>query len=216
MAIRRRTTGERARDDTASDDLTDALTPRALAPRALARLLHHRWALPALAQVADERGSKFITLSKRLGVGAESLKRALMRLSELDLVVRNPGYGHPMRPEYVLGALGGEVSSSGSGLWRWIQRCECERSALKKWSLPTLLAVGSGAQRFNEIRDLVGEATARAITLALKDLLAEGLITRRVDEGFPPTPHYAPTARARTPLRHANVLGRALATALYA
>lgn len=210
MSARRRQTRSSTPELAPIDDATEDHRPRALA-----RLFHHRWALPALAQVAKEKGSKFITLSKRLEVGPDSLKRALMRLSELDLVVRNPGYGHPMRPEYVVGELGREVALPAQTLWRWIQRAELERPILKKWSIPILVAIGLGARRFTEIRDLVGEATPRAITLALKDLLAAGLITRRVDDGFPPTPHYAATARARTPLRHADALGRVLGSALF-
>lgn len=184
-------------------------------PRALARLFHHRWALPALAQVTRERGSKFITLSKRLGVAPDSLKRALMRLSELDLVVRNPGYGHPMRPEYILGALGHEVAGDAVRLWRWIQRAEVERLSLKKWTLPSLAAIGFGAHRFHEIRESLAEATPRALTLALKDLVALDVVTRRVDDGYPPTPRYTASPAARTPVRHLQAIGRPLARALF-
>ncbi len=186
------------------------------APRALARLLHCRWALPVTAQVANERGCKFITLYKRLGIAPESLKRTLSQLETLDLVVPNPNYGHPLRPEYVLGELGHEVAEPAQALWHWIHRCAVERSMLKKWSLPTLAAVGLGAQRFNEILKMLAEATPRATTLALKDLVALDLATRHIDDGYPPTPLYTPARRTRTVLHHVYDLGDPLARAIAA
>ena len=183
-------------------------------PRALARLLHHRWALPILAQVVEERGCKFITLSRRLGVRAERLRPALAQLAELDLVISNPGYGHPMRPEYILGAVGAEVAEPARALVQWLERADLKRTGLKKWQLPALSAVGHGATRFNEIQAELTGATPRAVTLALKDLIGVELITRRVDEGFPPTPRYAASRRARTALRHVDAVGRPLALGL--
>ena len=185
-------------------------------PRALAELCHHRWALPVLAQVADEHGCKLITLNKRLGAAPQSLKRTLFQLASLDLVVPNPSYGHPLRPEYVLGELGHEVAAPAQALWHWICRCEMEQPMLKKWSLPTLAAVGLGARRFNEILQLLAVATPRATTLALKDLVAIDLATRRIDDGYPPTPYYTPARRTRTALTHIYALGEPLARTLAA
>lgn len=184
------------------------------APRALARFLHHRWALPILAHVASERGCKLVTLHKRLGIAPPILRRTLAQLVELDLVVHNPGYGHPLRPEYVLGALGNEVASPAQALWQWIRRAEVEQSLLKKWSLPALTVIGLGAERFNEINRLLVGATPRATTLALKDLVAIELARRSISDGYPPTPYYAPARRARRPLVHARALSEPLARAL--
>lgn len=184
------------------------------APWALAHLLHYRWALPILAQVANERGCKFVTLRKRLSVAPQTLTRTLGQLSALDLVVPNPNYGHPLRPEYVLGKLGNEVAKPSQAIWHWIQRSEVEGPMLKKWSLPTLAAVGLGAQRFHEIRTLLTEATPRATTLALKDLIAADLATRRIDNSYPPTPHYKPTRQTRTALHHIYALSAPLARKL--
>ncbi len=39
--------------------------------------------------------------------------------------------------------------------------------------------------------------TARALALTLKDLQAAGLVERRIEDAYPPTPVYAPTADAR-------------------
>src|SRR4051812_3041544 len=76
----------------------------------LARLAHHRWTLPVLAEIARSRGSRVAALTGTLGVSRESLRRTLAALQTEELVVRNPGYGHPLRPEYLLTARGEAVA----------------------------------------------------------------------------------------------------------
>lgn len=74
--------------------------------------------------------------------------------------------------------------------------------ALRKWSLPVLLALRH-AHRFSELREELPGVTPRALALALKDLQAAGLVERRVDEAsYPPTVTYAAT-RAASPLQRA-------------
>jgi len=63
----------------------------------ITRLFHHRWAAPILAELHRSKGSRFVTLSNRLGLGRESLRRTLSALIDAGLVMKNPGYGHPLR-----------------------------------------------------------------------------------------------------------------------
>jgi len=159
----------------------------------LIALCHYRWSAPVLAELGRTRGTRFVVLANRLGVGRTSLRRTLDALIELGLVRRNPGYGHPLRPEYVL-TIPGEAAA---------ERCERLLAAvdgtrdvvLRKWSLPVLLALGHPA-RFSELREALPGVTARALALALKDLERAGLVDRRVEETYPPTAVYAPTGAA--------------------
>ncbi len=68
----------------------------------MAALFHRRWAVPVLAQLHRDRGAKAITLTNGLSVSRESLRATLDELIEHGWIARNPGYGHPMRPEYLL------------------------------------------------------------------------------------------------------------------
>ncbi|MGH2451320.1 MAG: winged helix-turn-helix transcriptional regulator, partial [Candidatus Limnocylindria bacterium] len=68
----------------------------------ISALFHHRWAAPVLAELDRSRGSRFVTLSNRLALSRESLRRTLTALIDAGLVMKNPGYGHPLRPEYIL------------------------------------------------------------------------------------------------------------------
>jgi DNA-binding HxlR family transcriptional regulator len=155
-------------------------------------IFHHRWSAPVLAELLRQKGSRFAALSGTLGVGRESLRRTLDSLLALGLVARNPGYGHPLRPEYVLTRRGEDAA----------RRCAAMLAAadddvlLRKWSLPVLAALATPA-RFSELRSALPEVTPRALALALKDLRTAGLIERRIEDAYPPTAIYATTPRAR-------------------
>lgn len=145
-----------------------------------------------LAELLRQKGSRFAALGGTLGVGSDSLRRALDSLLALGLVARNPGYGHPLRPEYVLTDEGRRVA----------QRCARLLAAneddvlLRKWSLPVLAALPQPA-RFSDLRAAVPGVTPRALALALKDLQAAELVERRIENSYPPRALYAPTAQGR-------------------
>jgi len=158
----------------------------------LIALFHHRWSAPVLAELLRQKGSRFAALAGTLGVGSDSLRRTLDSLLSLGLVARNPGYGHPLRPEYVLTEDGRRTA----------QRCakllaaSSDEVLLRKWSLPVLAALGRPA-RFSELRSAVPGVTPRALTLALKDLQAAALVERRVEDAYPPRTVYSPTTQGR-------------------
>ena len=166
----------------------------------LIALCHHRWSAPVLAELGRARGARFVVLVNRLGVGRASLQRTLAALVELGLVRRNPGYGHPLRPEYKLAPKGEEVAARCR---RLLEALGDEREvALRKWSLPVLVALRR-TSRFSELRDELPGITPRALALALKDLQSAGLVKRIVDEdAYPPTVRYGATDTAR-PLQRA-------------
>ena len=88
-------------------------------PEALARLTHRRWALPVLAELAAGGGCKLVWLERHVGAGRGPAKDAVSHLIELDLAKPNPGYGHPLRPEYVpteAGRAAGETAGRVLGL----------------------------------------------------------------------------------------------------
>jgi DNA-binding HxlR family transcriptional regulator len=159
----------------------------------LSRLSHHRWTLPVVVEIDRTRGSRFATLTGRLGVSGESLRRTLTWLQEEGLVARNPGHGHPLRPEYVLTASGTRIAPPSRAVLEALG--DHEAVGLKKWSLPVLAELDQ-PRRFSELRARLPDATARALTMALKELAAVGLVRRTVTDGYPPAVVYEPTAEA--------------------
>jgi DNA-binding HxlR family transcriptional regulator len=159
----------------------------------LIALFHHRWSAPVLAELGRTSGTRFVVLIHRLGIGRESLRRTLTALIELGLVRRNPGYGHPLRPEYLLTERGEAVAARCSRLLAAVDGHA--DVALKKWSLPVVVALRRPA-RFSELREALPGITARSLALALKDLERAGLVRRRVEETYPPSTVYAATPAA--------------------
>ena len=155
-------------------------------------LFHHRWAPPALALLGVRGGARFVELQRRLGVGRESLRRALDRLVELGYVTRNPGYGHPLRPEYVLGARGRRAAQ----LALRVLHAGDPETLLHKWSVPVLAELAD-ERRFSELRAALPGVTPRALALALQELESAGLLRREIRATRPPSTAYRPTAAGR-------------------
>ena len=172
--------------------------------RRLLVLFHHRWGVPVLAELHRMSGAKFVTLAHRLDVSRDSLSRTLGTLVEHAWVERNPGYGHPMRPEYVLTPAGRKLAPWCHRLVRTLKGLGLEYTALRKWTMPALLGLALGNKRFGELRAFLASTTARALTQTLKDLQAAGLVERKVTDGYPPATRYRLTRRGR---RLAPVLG---------
>ncbi len=171
-------------------------------PGRLLALVHYRWAAPVLAEIHRGGGSRFVTLANRLGMSRDSLRRTLAWLIETGWVMRNPGYGHPMRPEYVLTAAGRRVAPWCVRLMGVLRALRAENAALRKWSLPVAFVIRGGPCRFSELRARFPEVTPRALALTLKTLEKDGLVERVVVNGYPPRTSYrlAPRARRLGPL----------------
>jgi DNA-binding HxlR family transcriptional regulator len=161
----------------------------------IATVSSHRWSLPIVAQLAATGGSRFVPLANQLGLSRDALRQTLDALIEARLVMRNPGYGHPSRPEYVLTEDGRRIAPLCAELLEELRRLRIEDVILKKWSMPILAAL-STESRYGDLRRRVG-ATPRALTLALKELVARGLVERRVHSGFPPSTTYRLTPKSR-------------------
>lgn len=157
-------------------------------------LIHHRWAVAVLAELSCLRGAKFITLVNRLTVSRDSLARTIRALIGQGWVRRNPGYGHPMRPEYILTDRGDQIGPKCARLRDRLTGSGCERVGMKKWALPVMYRLRAGPRRFGDLKSSLPAVTARALTLALKNLAVAGLIDRSVVDEYPPTSVYALTA----------------------
>lgn len=161
-------------------------------------LFHHRWSVPAIATLhALGGGAKFVTLQSALGVSRDSLSRTLNALIVGGLALRNPGYGHPMRPEYLLSTTGRRLGPICSRLMSQLARLDLEKIGLRKWSLPVVHAIWRVGGRFNGIRAALTGATPRALATALRDLQDAGLVTRYLVDDDPPRTEYSLTRRGK-------------------
>jgi DNA-binding HxlR family transcriptional regulator len=151
----------------------------------LVALFHHRWAPPALAVLAERRAARFVELQRTLGAGSNSLRQALTALIDLGYARRNPGYGHPLRPEYLVT----ETGRAAGKMCARILRAGDPDVLLRKWSVPTLAQLEK-PRRFSEIRVGLGPVSPRALALALQDLEQARLVDRDVVATRPPSTVY--------------------------
>jgi DNA-binding HxlR family transcriptional regulator len=162
----------------------------------LVRLCHHRWTIPLVAVLGRDRGARFAALQNQLNVARPSLERVLAAADRLGLVMTNPGYGHPLRPEYLLTPFGEAIAEPCLEVYLEAEQLLPADLAWRKWSLPVLAALGSGGPRFVDVQAAIGSITPRALTLAFDDLHAAGWIERVLEGDRTPRPHYVVQRRA--------------------
>ena len=76
-----------------------------------------------------------------------------------------------------------------------------------KWSVLVVTRLGSGSMRFNELRRAIGGISQRMLTLTLRGLERDGLVTRTVFPTIPPRVDYALTPLGRDLLNPVSALG---------
>ena len=76
-----------------------------------------------------------------------------------------------------------------------------------KWSVLIISALGDGPRRFNEIKRMVGGISQRMLTLTLRGLERDGLVTRTVFPTIPPRVDYELTDLGRPLWKPVEALG---------
>jgi DNA-binding HxlR family transcriptional regulator len=76
-----------------------------------------------------------------------------------------------------------------------------------KWSVLVVSRLGAGPMRFNELRRSIGGISQRMLTLTLRGLERDGLLTRTAFATIPPRVDYALTALGRDLLNPVSALG---------
>ena len=76
-----------------------------------------------------------------------------------------------------------------------------------KWTVFVVRELADGPRRFNELRRAVDGISQRMLTLTLRGLERDGLLTRTVFPTVPPRVDYALTELGRTLLVHLDGLG---------
>ncbi|MGR3616285.1 MAG: winged helix-turn-helix transcriptional regulator [Paracoccaceae bacterium] len=113
------------------------------------------------------------------------------------LLERNPGYGHPLRPEFRLtqngitaAALAKKIQNASAGEHHDLLR--------RSWTLPVLTAIHTPS-RFNDIKRNLHTVTDRALSQSLKSMEDRNWVCRSIDD----------TARPpRSIYRSVNIGGR--------
>ena len=76
-----------------------------------------------------------------------------------------------------------------------------------KWTVLVVSTLGDGPKRFNELRKALGSISQRMLTLTLRGLERDGLVTRTVLPTNPPRVDYELTRLGRSLLEPVSELG---------
>jgi DNA-binding HxlR family transcriptional regulator len=163
----------------------------------LIQLGSHRWLVPLLADLAAHNGARFVELVHRLGLSRDSLVRTIEAATATGWVRRNPGHGHPLRPEYILTETGAAAARRAATIAGAQAAIGLPSGGATRWGLPLVAGIGAGHDRFNALSRLLVPATPRALSQGLTALDRHGLVTREIVDARPPSSRYDLTGRGR-------------------
>jgi len=148
------------------------------------------WALPILSSMYNGVPGRQAPLLVATGASRTAFAQSMDHLIECGLVERNPGHGHPLRPEFRLTQFGKSVAP----IAHQIQSVSSEQDQVlirKTWTLPILTTLQSPRQ-FSEIRRSLNTITDRALSHSLISLEDRNWVRRDViNTARPPRPIYS-------------------------
>ena len=142
------------------------------------------WSLPILAKLYGGVAGRQAPLLAATGAGRSAFGQSLAHLMELELLERNPGHGHPLRPEFCLTDTGRVAAELAHQVYS--QAEVADQDLLRKsWTLPVLTALHSTGQ-FSAIRRGLPRITDRALSQSLKLLEDRRWVQRGIEENSRP------------------------------
>ncbi|MGE5596907.1 MAG: winged helix-turn-helix transcriptional regulator [Hyphomicrobiales bacterium] len=157
-------------------------------------LFHHRWAPPVVAALQFGGELSAGELARRIEGSRDATNAALRDLMRKGLVeVASTG-----RPRtYRLSAFGARMGPRAAALASMVTELGVYPVVLRKWAMPVVAQVGRGYTRYHELENTLPGVTPRALALALRDLMAVGLIERSPEPGYAGARIYALTEAGR-------------------
>ncbi|SFR98535.1 winged helix-turn-helix transcriptional regulator [Yoonia litorea] len=156
----------------------------------LVKLTSRAWSLTILALMHDGVARRQAPLLAASKASRTAFAASLDHLVSLGLLERNPGHGHPLRPEFRLTPNGVRYAAIASRIIDAVPEEE-ELSLLRRnWTVP-ILAVTPRPRRFSGIKSDLPTITDRALSISLQQLEESEWLGRDIDTSArPPFPTY--------------------------
>ena len=156
----------------------------------LVNITSRAWSLAILAELSRGTPGRQAALMTATGAGRTAFAQSLAHLIELGLIVRNPGHGHPLRPEYLLSEQGKAIATTAEKIYGKGKE-DGARSLLRRtWTVP-ILAVTAVPVSFSDIKRRLPPVTDRALSQSLISLQGAEWMNRAIDaEMRPPRASY--------------------------
>ena len=145
--------------------------------------------MPILSSLHSGVAGRQAQLLAATGASRTAFAQSMEHLIAIGLIERNPGYGHPLRPEFRLtdmGARAAEIARKISD----VAPMEDQDLLRRSWTLPVLTSLYRPSH-FNDIKRSLPMITDRALSQSLKSMEARDWVCRRVDgDARPPRSLY--------------------------
>ncbi len=156
----------------------------------LVKITSRAWSLNILALMRDGTPGRQAILLNATGAGRTAFAQSLAHLVNLELLERNPGHGHPLRPEYRLTQKGMKAAIIAHKIKMTVPRFLDCALLRRVWTIP-VLAVSHQPRHFIDIKNALPAITDRALSHSLKDLQSQFWLKRDIDDAIrPPRPLY--------------------------
>ncbi len=172
----------------------------------LVKLCSRSWSLKALALINGGCPARVSPLAAAAGCGRTAMSASISHLQTLALLERNPGSGHPLRPEF-------RLTRKGHALAEWAFELDCLLPAPNdnilyrgKWALPVISTLDP-VQRYSQLKRQLPPVTDRALSICLGRLVARRWVKRQVDSNSsPPAVSYCTLNKGRKLHNHVLLL----------
>lgn len=135
--------------------------------------------MPILSSLHSGVAGRQAPLLAATGASRTAFAQSMDHLIGLGLLERNPGYGHPLRPEFRLTKLGKTVAAI-AGKIHDVSAEEDWPLLRRSWTLPVLTSLRK-ASHFSDIKRHMPAITDRALSQSLKSMEARNWVCRGVD-----------------------------------
>ncbi|MEM9635562.1 MAG: winged helix-turn-helix transcriptional regulator [Pseudomonadota bacterium] len=146
----------------------------------LVKLTSKAWSLKILALLHSGVPGRQAPLLAATNASRSSFASSLDHLVQLGLLERNPGHGHPLRPEFRLTEKGVVVAAMASRVVEFAPDDDAFSIIRRSWAVP-ILAVTETPKRFSIIKSGLGAITDRALSKSLGILEDQDWLRREID-----------------------------------
>lgn len=147
------------------------------------------WAIPILSSLHAGVAGRQAPLLAATGASRTAFAQSMDHLIAMGLLERNPGHGHPLRPEFRLTKLGVRAAAIANKISSLT--ADEDRDLLRlSWTLPVLTTLHQPSH-FNDIKRSLQTISDRALSQSLKTMEDRHWVQRYVNASArPPRPIY--------------------------
>jgi len=138
------------------------------------------WSLKILALLDAGIAGRQAPLIAATKANRSSFAASLEHLVKLGLLERNPGHGHPLRPEFRLTQAGVTAAAMAGRVMEIVPNSDAFAIVRRNWAVP-VLAITKAPKRFSAIKSGLGKVTDRALSQSLSLLEEQQWLSREID-----------------------------------